>query len=106
MRIFELEQSGATDFLLLFESIQDIAELDSSSNGPTLIRIYQVKKKDRNEWSWKELTGLPKPKSRQMRLFFDPQELSKVKESPLGKLYASVIAFRNIASEGHFVSNC
>ncbi len=105
MRMFELEQSGAADFLLLFESIQDIAELDSSSDNPTSIRIYQIKKKDRNEWSWKELTGLSQPIPGQMQLFFAPQQLSKVKESLLGKLYASVIEIQNIASEGHFVSN-
>lgn len=56
-RMFDLEKSGASDFLFLFESIQDVAELDSSM-APSSIRIYQVKKKERKEWSWAELTHL------------------------------------------------
>jgi len=53
-RMFEIEDSGATDFLFLFEAIQDVAVLDSPTK-PTTIQIYQVKKKDRNEWEWSKL---------------------------------------------------
>ena len=60
VRIFELKLEGATDFLLLFESIQDVAEFDSES-APSQIDIYQIKKKDAGEWTFNLLTGLPKP---------------------------------------------
>ena len=101
MRIFQLEYSGQDDFLFLFEAIQDIAEFDSSVS-PSSVRVYQVKKKDRGEWTWAGLTKLPAP-TRKKPLFAKP--LIEVKESPLGKLYASVIAFRQMRSTGHFVSN-
>ena len=60
LRIFELKQDGSNDFLLLFESIQDVAEFNSES-APSRIDIYQIKKKDGGEWSFNELTGLLKP---------------------------------------------
>lgn len=101
MRIFQLEYSGQEDFLFLFEAIQDVSEFDSTV-APSSVRVYQVKKKDRREWTWAELTKLPTPKGKKP-LFAKP--LVKVKESPLGKLYASVIAFRQIMSTGHFISN-
>ena len=63
MRIFQLEHSGQDDFLFLFEAIQDIAEFDSSAS-PSSVRVYQVKKKDRGEWTWAELIKLPTPKGR------------------------------------------
>jgi hypothetical protein len=60
MRMFEIEEKGTEDFLFLFESIQDIAEFDSATN-PSSVQIYQVKKKDRKEWTWNDLTGLTAP---------------------------------------------
>ena len=101
MRVIQLEQSGQDDFLFLFEAIQDVAEFDSSV-APSLVRVYQVKKKDRGEWTWAGLTKLPAPTGKQPLL---PKPLVEVKESPLGKLYASVIAFRQMRSTGHFISN-
>lgn len=101
MRIFELEQSGKEDFLFLFEAVQDVAEFDSSSS-PTTVRVYQVKKKDRGEWSWTGLTKLPKPTG---KISVAVSKLPEIKESPIGKLYASVIAFKQIVSTGHFISN-
>src|SRR5690606_15649053 len=56
VRMFELAEAGQADFLVLFEAIQDIAVLDSATS-PTTIAVYQVKKKDRKEWGWGELTG-------------------------------------------------
>src|ERR1700727_1176194 len=53
-RLFELESSNASDYLLLFEAIQDIAEMNSEQS-PSSMRVYQVKKKDRGEWSWSAL---------------------------------------------------
>ena len=55
--MIELENSGVEDFLILIEAVQDVAELDSCTS-PTSICLYQVKKKDRKEWSWNELTKL------------------------------------------------
>lgn len=105
MRMFELEKSGEKDFLLLFEAIQDVAVVDSCG-APTSICVYQVKKKDRNEWGWSTLTALHEPS--------DPTKppgggktkpLSSVQNSPIGKLYATVSAFKTLQSTGRFVSN-
>lgn len=98
-RMFEIEDSGATDFLFLFEAIQDVAVLDSPTN-PTSIQIYQVKKKDRNEWEWSKLTDLHDPTKKSK-----PKDPSAISTSPIGKLYSSVIAFKNLNSSGGFVSN-
>lgn len=97
-RMVELEQNGASDFLLLFEAIQDVAELDSCTN-PTSIRVYQVKKKDNDRWSWNDLTSLKKPTPSTV------QDFEKIRQSPLGKLYVSVIAIASLTCEGLFVSN-
>lgn len=99
-RMFELEKSGAQDFLFLFEAIQDIVELDSS-DSPSSIRIYQVKKKDRGEWKWNELTNLLEPDKKKA----EKQPPSDIKSSPIGKLYSSVLAFKQLKSSGRFVSN-
>lgn len=105
MRMFELEQERTKDFLLLFEAIQDVAILDSCS-APTAICIYQVKKKDRNEWKWPDLTALGTPKTlRKSTSVAKNKPLARVQNSPLGKLYASVHAFNTLKSSGHFVSN-
>lgn len=100
-RMFDLENSGATDFLFLFESIQDVAELDSPTT-PSSIRIYQVKKRDRKEWTWGELTHLVKPGSKRKSSKNPPPH---IKDSPIGKLYASVLAFKEIKASGKFISN-
>lgn len=98
-RMFEMEDSGVTDFLFLFETIQDVAVLDSSTN-PTSIRIYQVKKKDRKEWEWSHLTGLHDPTKHSK-----PKDPSAISSSPIGKLYSSVIALKGLKSSGSFLSN-
>lgn len=97
--MFHLETSGASDFLFLFETVQDIAELNHSTT-PTTINIYQVKKQDRGEWKWGRLTNLPTPGAKQKKV-----DARKFKESPIGKLYASVIAFKDLKSSGTFLSN-
>lgn len=107
LRMFELEDGGADDFLLLFEAIQDVAEFDSCIS-PTSITIYQVKKKDRNEWSWNEITGLKKlPSNNSRRQASGPtaDSISRHQDSMFSKLYKSVIAFSDLSSEGCFVSN-
>src|SRR4051794_26588200 len=98
MRMFELESDGVSDFLFLFETIQDVAVLDSPTN-PATITVYQVKKKDRKEWTWSALTGLNAPGKK------TKPDGSKVTESPLGKLYLGVRACEGLTTEGYFVSN-
>jgi len=97
-RMFELNETGAEDFLFLFEAIQDLAELDSEIN-PSSICIYQIKKKDRNEWAWSNLTKLHKPSATKKKL------LTEIKDSALGKLYSNVIAFERLKTSARFISN-
>jgi hypothetical protein len=100
-RMFDLEKSGVSDFLFLFESIQDVAELDSPTS-PSSIRIYQVKKKDRKEWSWSELTNLVEPGKKRRASKNPPPD---IKDSPIGKLYSSALAFKELKCSGRFISN-
>jgi hypothetical protein len=99
-RMFELEESGVDDFLILFEAVQDVAELDSES-APSSIRIYQVKKKDRGEWEWSHLTRLPAPAKKRRA----DKTTDEIKDSPIGKLYSAVLAFKELKSSGTFLSN-
>jgi len=99
-RMFEMEDAGEEDFLFLFEAIQDVAILNSSS-APSTIRVFQVKKKDRGEWEWSHLTNLPAP-GKKKRKNATPKG---IEDSPLGKLYASVLAFKRLRSSGSFLSN-
>lgn len=101
IRIFELKEKCAADFLMLFEAIQDIVELDSETQ-PNTISIYQIKKKDSGEWSFNSLTGLPKPDARKNKV---PPSLEAVEKSPIGKLYKAGLSFKHLISNIHFVSN-
>jgi hypothetical protein len=102
VRMFELEGKDQPDFLLLFEAVQDVAILDSTL-APTKIEIYQVKKKDRNEWSWANLTNLHTPKLGKPSGKLKP--LIGVLTSPMGKLYAALNAVTLLAGTARFVSN-
>jgi hypothetical protein len=123
LRMFELESAGEKDFLFLFEAIQDVAVLDSET-APVSICLYQVKKKDRKEWTWAELTSLgypTKPKAanaaktgKAAKAAESPppavaNDIAKpvhpIVKSPLGKLYAAVLAFKQLKASGAFVSN-
>lgn len=113
LRLFELEEAGVKDFLILFEAIQDVAILDSSIT-PTEIHIYQVKKKDRAEWTWGSLTSLSQPEdplalkkkpSNPKKVKSVAKPVSDIKVSPLGKLYATVHSFKLLKSQGSFISN-
>lgn len=99
-RMFELEESGADDFLILFEAVQDVAELDSET-APSSVRVYQVKKKDRGEWEWSHLTRLPAPAKKRR----PGKNTDEIKDSPIGKLYSAVLAFKDLKSSGVFLSN-
>jgi hypothetical protein len=54
LRALTLEQEGTTDFVLLFESVQDALELDSE-HDPSRARVYQVKRRIRVNGSGKTL---------------------------------------------------
>jgi hypothetical protein len=102
VRMFELESGEQPDYLVLFEAVQDVAILDSTL-APTKIEIYQVKKKDRNQWTWAELTNLhtPKPGGPSKK----PKPLIGVVSSPMGKLYAALRAFKTLPGTARFISN-
>jgi hypothetical protein len=102
IRMFEIEGTEQPDFLLLFETVQDVAILDSTL-APTKIEIYQVKKKDRNEWTWTNLTNLHAPKLGKLSRKAKP--LIGVVTSPMGKLYAALRAFKLLPGTARFVSN-
>jgi hypothetical protein len=115
-RMMELEKANEPDFLLLFESVQDVAELDSVT-APTRAKVYQVKKKDSGTWTWSVLTGTiepkapPHPSAKTANAKAAPPRLSKipdfkkVPESVLGKLHLSLNAFTALPVEGIFLSN-
>lgn len=107
VKMFALKEKGEIDFLFLFEAVQDVSILNSSSSA-TAIEIFQVKKKDRKEWTWGALTNLHVPD--------DPSKARKggvrktkplhgISESPLGKLFASIAGFKALKSSGGFISN-
>ncbi len=102
VRMFELESQEQPDFLVLFEAIQDVAVVDSNS-APTKIEIYQVKKKDRNEWTWAELTNLHTPKLGKPTK--KPKPIKGVFSSPMGKLYRALRAFKELTGTARFISN-
>lgn len=111
LRALTLEQEGATDFVLLFESVQDVLELDSE-HDPSRARVYQVKKKDSGEWEWKELTALDGPPilkadgtPRKKRQPKNPDKAPTFLDSPVGKLAACVRILSGIHTTGHFISN-
>lgn len=107
LRMVEMEQANEPDFMLLFETVQDVTELDSA-NFPTHARIYQVKKKDRGEWTWSVLTGTttpPKKKSKTATSKGAAPVFSKISESALGKLQLSLAAFDKLPVEAYFISN-
>ncbi|WP_185732489.1 dsDNA nuclease domain-containing protein [Burkholderia sp. Bp8963] len=108
-RMLELEQANEPDFLLLFEAVQDITELDSSSS-PTKATVYQVKKKDSGTWSWSVLTGTTAPKAPKSSngaraATKSSPDFSKVADSTLGKLHRSLSAFSSMPVVGYFISN-
>lgn len=112
-RMMELEKANEPDFLLLFESVQDVAELDSATT-PTRARVYQVKKKDAGTWTWSVLTGTVAPKSppatpkKSTKSAVAPVKaptFEKVPDSPLGKLHLCLSALTALPAEGVFLSN-
>jgi hypothetical protein len=102
-RIVELATADEPDFLILFESLQDIAEFDHAQ-APTNAKIYQLKTKDTGEWTWKALTALP-IQSRKKRNSDEPTTPKAFVESPVGKIVCSLVELDPLTAEGHFVSN-
>lgn len=103
LRMVEMEQENEPDFLLLFETVQDVTELDSV-HSPTRARVYQVKKKDRGEWTWSVLTGTASPPKKKGSKVASPI-FTKVSDSALGKLQLSLTAFDKLPVEAYFISN-
>jgi hypothetical protein len=104
IRIIELAGSPQPDFLILFESLQDVVEFDHSTS-PTKAKVYQLKAKGTGEWTWHALTALPPTKPRKTK---GGKELTIPKmfdQSPIGKLTATVAELGTLSSEGIFVSN-
>lgn len=106
LRMLEMELANQQDFLLLFETVQDVLEIDSAAS-PSRGRIYQVKKKDRGEWTWAALTGTKTPTKTPKSSTSEGSSptFTKVAESALGKLHASLASFQKLDVEGYFVSN-
>lgn len=102
-RMIELAIGDTPDFLFLFETIQDVLELDSADD-PTRARVYQLKMKKTGQWEWKSLTGLPaKPrKKKQTGVMTEPVPFAK---TPIGKLATALAELDQIVAEGIFVSN-
>ena len=92
VRLLDVETTGVQDYMFVCEYVQDVAEFDSS-NAPTSVVLYQLKKKAGGYWGTAELTG--------------QTQKSKVPKStkPLVKLYKSVQAFKELQARGAFVSN-
>lgn len=116
LRMVELESQGVDDFLILVEAIQDISELDSPDQ-PTKICLYQLKKKDRKEWTWNELTKLHQPKTKKAKSNSPPNNSTNVNsgtstpdpntftDSPLGKLYSAYLSINKLEVTAKFLSN-
>lgn len=111
LRALTLEEAGAPDFVLFFETVQDVLELDSEQ-APSAARVYQIKKKDSGEWEWKELTALesqPTYKAdgtpRKKRQPKDPDKAPKFADSAIGKLEACARALSNFDTTAYFISN-
>jgi hypothetical protein len=92
LRLIEMEQANAADYLFVCEYMQDIAEFDSSS-APAAVSLYQLKKKENGYWKAHLLTG--------------QTVKSKVPlaDSPLMKLIGHVRSFKSMPASGAFVSN-
>ncbi|WP_322034420.1 dsDNA nuclease domain-containing protein [Burkholderia sp. BCC1970] len=113
-----LERAKQDDYAVLFEYIQDVALFDSSCR-PTTAHLFQLKKRDRREWSIASICKRPDatdenldvPDKSTTQLQFDmfesraaehsagpkaqlskrTKKTKKLKgQSPLGKLYLSV----------------
>lgn len=106
VKMFALKEKGTIDFLVLFEAIQDVAVLDSSTT-PTTIEVFQVKKKDRKEWTWASLTNLhlPDDPSKTAKGKKKMKPLVGVSDSPVGKLFAALAGFKTLNGSGGFISN-
>ena len=91
-RITELEQTTPTDYLFVCEYMQDVAEFDSS-DAPTRVQLYQLKKKEDGYWTPLTLTG----------------QSGKAKtpkaDKPIWKLLRHVRTVKKTQAIGAFVTN-
>lgn len=102
-RIIELADSNEPDFLILFESLQDIVEFDDAKS-PTAAKVYQLKAKETGEWSWKALTALP-AEPRKKKNSTEMTTPMPFADSPIGKIARTVAELNTLRSDGIFVSN-
>ncbi|WP_414158660.1 dsDNA nuclease domain-containing protein [Pseudomonas sp. BNK-45] len=58
--LVEMETKKTPDYVLLFEYLQDVAVLDKAEM-PTAATLYQVKKKNKGNWSKSALTKKESP---------------------------------------------
>ena len=100
----ELEQRSS-DYVLVFEFLQDIAVLDSAEH-PSRLELFQLKKKSPSKWSVSSLCSKP-PKPKTAAASPEQSPSSKLAASSvIGKLYISVQAARALLkTEGTFVTD-
>lgn len=103
-RIIELAHSDEPDFLVLFESLQDVVEFNHSVH-PTSAKVYQVKTKNAGDWTWRSLTALPTAKPRKRKNSTELTVPPKFEDSPIGKLTRTLAELDCVSGEGTFVSN-
>ena len=104
-----LELAGESDYVFLFEYLQDVAILNSACN-PTQAVLYQVKKKERGGWSRSDLC---KKEVAQLPVEGAKSNGGKRKKrrklgaaSPIGKLYLCVDRLSpHVTTSGVFLSN-
>lgn len=98
LHLFNLEDQSKDNYLMLLESLQDIAVLDSPED-PQHIEIFQVKKKETaSQWTLKNLTGINANK-------ISAVSSEEVRASPIGKIIETISALSPVNCHGVFISN-
>lgn len=90
--VFE-HHGSMSDYAIAFEFHDDVVMLDNSTN-PTKARFYQVKTKDKGQWTLNGLTIRKKAKNGKDKL-----------PSYIGKLFSNYLAFPQETEQLNFVSN-
>lgn len=92
VRLTELEGQQQQDYVFVCEYMQDVAEFDSS-NQPTSVQLFQLKKKEDGYWELPGLTGQA-----------GKAKLPKI-DKPLWKLLKHVRTVKLTKAAGAFVTN-
>lgn len=108
VKLFELVEAGTENFLLFPELFEDAAIFDSDAEL-TAVQLWQVKSRQRGEWTWNELTDQPRPKNQlDLRATTGGQDLAAVERfraSPIGQLHTTTLKLKDFAPRAYFVSN-